>query len=168
MLSLLNSEVWNPGTCLSVPKRATCSPGCRPKFRGFKSPDTLFSTLSATFKRKDFQLKLVASCARPTPSPSSWLNIRCLFNSKDFRKGVGRRLHLFWLAVITEGFCAHLHKSLLNCWLCLPLPYLGLPNRVSHLTWTVFKRIMSKFSSTSIWGPDLKHWSQAEWCHHSL
>lgn len=65
-------------------------------------------------------------------------------------KGEGGKLNLFWLTIVTEGFCAQLRKVLLNYWLDLSLPCLGLQNRVSHLTWTVFRRITSKSFSTSI------------------
>lgn len=65
-------------------------------------------------------------------------------------KGEGGKLNLFWLTIVTEGFCAPLRKGLLNCWLDLSFPCLGLQNWVSHLTWTVFRWIISKFFSMRI------------------
>ena len=95
-------------------------------------------------KRKDsFPVCGGSISCQTHPSAQVLAIIVTVYSAPDgLGKGEAGKLNVFWLTMVTKGFCAHLRKGLLNCWLDLSWPCLGLQNWVSHLTWTVFRRIM--------------------------
>lgn len=108
--------VWKRDIWLSLPSRESSSPGSRATLRDLCSSKYLVchpGLMPSSKKRGKTDVQLLQAIFRPDPTLSPILVIKATVCSApdSLGKGEGRKPNLFWLTIVTEGFCAHLRKG---------------------------------------------------------